>query len=239
MRRGGIFDSAAGRLERLTSARASHLFVTFRRGSFFFFFFAVVLVHGKIHPGRGEEEKKLSHPVFLSSAHTPLPSSSSLSLSFSSQRHKDIFILHKARTLMKHRRHKYISMIFFFPFFPSFKSGSYRRCRDTLQRLRLLLWTQTVRVHESQDYAERFSECYTFKNRVNLIKVREAARGDDSHLFPVHLLVSGSGIKREPQLVGHVMTHLFKGNYSKMDLFALEMSRSRLQKCPILTKQDN
>lgn len=118
MRRGGIFDSAAGRLERLTSARASHLFVTFRRGSFFFFFFAVALVHGKIHPGRGEEEKKLSHPVFLSSAHTPLPSSSSLSLSFSSQRHKDIFILHKARTLMKHRRHKYISMIFFFLFFP-------------------------------------------------------------------------------------------------------------------------
>lgn len=68
--------------------------------------------------------------------------------------------------------------------------------------------------------------------------MREAARGDDSHLFPVHLLVSGSGIKRELQLVGHVMTHLFKGNYSKIDLFALEMSRSRLQKCPILTKQD-
>lgn len=113
MRRGGIFDFAAGRLERLTSARASHLFVTFRRGSFFFSPQSRSCTKKSI---QGEKKKKNSRILFFfSSAHTP--PLLILSLSLSSQRHKDIFILHKARTLMKHRRHKYISMIFFFSFF--------------------------------------------------------------------------------------------------------------------------
>ena len=67
------------------------------------------------NPSRERKREKKNSRIlffFFFRLHTLLPSPSSLSLS--SQRHKDIFILHKARTLMKHRRHKYISMIFFF-----------------------------------------------------------------------------------------------------------------------------
>lgn len=49
-------------------------------------------------------------------AHTLGPSSPH---PLSSQRHKDIFIFHKAQTLMKHWRHKYISMIFHIWLLPS------------------------------------------------------------------------------------------------------------------------
>lgn len=54
-----------------------------------------------------------AHPhscLLISSPHTLGPSLPRLSLS--SQRHKDIFISYKARTLMKHWWHKYISMNF-------------------------------------------------------------------------------------------------------------------------------
>lgn len=65
-----------------------------------------IYIHSK-----NNSKKKQSCFLILSLhtfTHTSSPSSSH---PLSSQRHEDIFIFHRAQTLMKHRRHKYISMI--------------------------------------------------------------------------------------------------------------------------------
>lgn len=72
------------------------------------------LARAQTHKG-----KKLLHPrSVLAHSHAHCTAGPSRPRPLSSQRHRDIFIFHKAQTLMKHRRHKYISMIYFF------KSGS-------------------------------------------------------------------------------------------------------------------
>lgn len=126
---GDIFDSSSQQdvWSGLTSAHDLHLL------SLFFFFFPPGSFYSKsdvaraethtnrpethIHSSNNIQKKKTLASSFhlftftLTHTHTPSPSPTHPH-PLSSQRHKDIFIFHKAQTLMKRRRHKYISMIF-------------------------------------------------------------------------------------------------------------------------------
>lgn len=72
----------------------------------------------------------------------------------SSQRHRDIFISRKALTLMKHRRHKYISMIFHIWLLPPM---SWHTRGSLPVNLSQRVTYQIVLLH--------FSDNFTFKNR--------------------------------------------------------------------------
>lgn len=72
----------------------------------------------------------------------------------SSQRHRDIFISRKALTLMKHRRHKYISMIFHIWLLPPM---SWHTRGFVPVNLSQRVTYQIVLLH--------FSDNFTFKNR--------------------------------------------------------------------------
>lgn len=134
----------------------------------FFFFFAWKFCserRGCYNPGRaqthrptfagGEKKKTLCIPISSPHAHTfmhtlcPSPPHP-----LSSQRHRDIFISHKALTLMKHRRHKYISMIFHIWLLPplSWHTGGFLSVN-----LSRRVTYQIVLLH--------FSDNCTFKNR--------------------------------------------------------------------------
>lgn len=63
-------------------------------------------------PKHAPIRRKKTHPRLLSTHMRTHAASPSHPHPLSSQRHEDIFIFHKAQTLMKHQRHKYISTIF-------------------------------------------------------------------------------------------------------------------------------
>lgn len=149
-------------LKWLTSARGFAPFVTF------FFFFAWKFCserRGCYNPGRaqthrltfaGGEEKKplcilISSPHTHTLMHTLCPSPPR---PLSSQRHRDIFISRKALTLMKHRRHKYISMIFHIWLLPPM---SWHTRGFVPVNLSQRVTYQIVLLH--------FSDNFTFKNR--------------------------------------------------------------------------
>lgn len=149
-------------LKWLTSARGFAPFVTL------FFFFAWKFCserRGCYNPGRaqthrltfaGGEEKKplcilISSPHTHTLMHTLCPSPPR---PLSSQRHRDIFISRKALTLMKHRRHKYISMIFHIWLLPPM---SWHTRGFVPVNLSQRVTYQIVLLH--------FSDNFTFKNR--------------------------------------------------------------------------
>lgn len=136
--------------------------------SHYLFFFAWKFCserRGCYNPGRaqthrltfaGGEEKKplcilISSPHTHTLMHTLCPSPPR---PLSSQRHRDIFISRKALTLMKHRRHKYISMIFHMWLLPPM---SWHTRGFVPVNLSQRVTYQIVLLH--------FSDNFTFKNR--------------------------------------------------------------------------
>lgn len=150
-------------LKWLTSARGFAPFVTF----FFFFCLEVLLwttwllqprscTNTQTDICRRGGKKTPMHPDFISShthtlMHTLCPSPPR---PLSSQRHRDIFISRKALTLMKHRRHKYISMIFHMWLLPPM---SWHTRGFVPVNLSQRVTYQIVLLH--------FSDNFTFKNR--------------------------------------------------------------------------
>lgn len=148
-------------LKWLTSARGFAPFATF----FFFAWKFCSERRGCYNPGRaqthrltfaGGEEKKplcilISSPHTHTLMHTLCPSPPR---PLSSQRHRDIFISRKALTLMKHRRHKYISMIFHMWLLPPM---SWHTRGFVPVNLSQRVTYQIVLLH--------FSDNFTFKNR--------------------------------------------------------------------------
>lgn len=149
-------------LKWLTSARGFAPFVTFwffLPGSFALNDVAVTtpVVHKHTDWHLQEERKKKTLCILISSPHThtlmhtlcPSPPRP-----LSSQRHRDIFISRKALTLMKHRRHKYISMIFHIWLLPPM---SWHTRGFVPVNLSQCVTYQIVLLH--------FSDNFTFKNR--------------------------------------------------------------------------
>lgn len=148
-------------LKWLTSARGFAPFATF----FFFAWKFCSERRGCYNPGRaqthrltfaGGEEKNplcilISSPHTHTLMHTLCPSPPR---PLSSQRHRDIFISRKALTLMKHRRHKYISMIFHIWLLPPM---SWHTRGFVPVNLSQHVTYQIVLLH--------FSDNFTFKNR--------------------------------------------------------------------------
>lgn len=135
MRRRDIFDFTAGCRERLMSARDLHLLSHFAWKFCSKRCRSCSLARAQTHKRTWNTypfAEELLHLRTHSRTHTASPSHPH---PLTSQRHKDIFIFHKAQTLMKHQRRKYISMIFQMWFQPP-----------------LLLHTAvSLSAHESQD----------------------------------------------------------------------------------------
>lgn len=107
--------------------------------------------HTGWHLQEGRKKKNLCILISSPHTHTLCPSPPR---PLSSQRHRDIFISRKALTLMKHRRHKYISMIFHIWLLPPL---SWHTRGFLSVNLSQRVTYQIVLLH--------FSDNFTFKNR--------------------------------------------------------------------------